>query len=358
MNSSNQVDVTCHGKANNDGIYCSSLKSLLYDIDCLTKNISRLTGQRPQEESPISLNQHSNTVLRTKEALSNALDTLSKDDFTVCDVDDFTNDCNFDNFFERSTTATHNGATFAVPEPTPILSEELDLFSSPIFSRRNSMFHPISPDAAQNEPSIQADSAFSYPVPSNGIPSFPQVSQAQPQSQGSSMNEDGPEELANKNNSFRSYQAEQWTDRFEELCSFSRKNGHCQVPHSFAENPALARWVKRQRYQYKLKQDGKASTMTDERVEVLEKIGFVWDSHEASWEERKMELKVYKDIHGNCNVPSNYSKNKKLSVWVKRQRRQYKFFLAGKPSNMSRDRIDQLETLGFEWELRCRESKC
>ena len=46
-------------------------------------------------------------------------------------------------------------------------------------------------------------------------------------------------------NFFRSYQAEQWTQRFEELCNFVRDNGNCQVPHTFTKNPALARWVKR-----------------------------------------------------------------------------------------------------------------
>ena len=206
---------------------------------------------------------------------------------------------------------------------------------------------------------------FSDPVPSSSTPSqFNVVNLSHPQSRVQDTNVLKDQVVAatsstlnNDNNGFRSYQAEQWTDRFEELCAFCKKNGHCQVPHSFAENQALARWVKRQRYQYRLKQDGKPSTMTDDRVQVLEKIGFVWDSHEASWEERKMQLKAYRDEHGNCNVPSNYSKNKKLSVWVKRQRRQYKFFHAGKPSNMSLDRINQLESLGFEWELRCRDPK-
>ena len=46
---------------------------------------------------------------------------------------------------------------------------------------------------------------------------------------------------------FRGYQADQWAERFEELCAFFKNHGHCQVPHSFVENEALARWTKRQR---------------------------------------------------------------------------------------------------------------
>jgi hypothetical protein len=165
----------------------------------------------------------------------------------------------------------------------------------------------------------------------------------------------GPED--DSSNFFRAYQAEQWTQRFEELCEFCKLNGHCQVPHTFTKNPALARWVKRQRYQYKLRLENKPATMTDERISVLEKIGFVWDSHVAAWEERRFELIEYKKSYGHCNVPSNYSNNRQLAVWVKRQRRQYKFFWDGKPSSMTNQRITALESIGFEWELRCRDPK-
>ena len=74
---------------------------------------------------------------------------------------------------------------------------------------------------------------------------------------------------------FRPYQAEAWSEKFDELVAFKQQNSHCCVPHTFQENPSLARWVKRQRYQYKLKNENKPSTMTDERIVSLENIGFV-----------------------------------------------------------------------------------
>jgi hypothetical protein len=165
----------------------------------------------------------------------------------------------------------------------------------------------------------------------------------------------GPED--DSSSFFRAYQAEHWTQRFEELCEFCKLNGHCQVPHIFTENPALARWVKRQRYQYKLSLANKPSTMTDERISVLDKIGFVWDSHAAAWEEQINKLIEYKKTYGHCNVPSNYSSNRQLAVWVKRQRRQYKFFWDGKISSSTTERIAALESIGFEWELRSRDPK-
>lgn len=154
---------------------------------------------------------------------------------------------------------------------------------------------------------------------------------------------------------YRQYQAENWSERYEALIDFRKNHGHCLVPNSYPEDVALAQWVKRQRYQYKLKQEGKRSTLSDERVEALENIGFVWDSHRAVWDERFNELIDYKRINGNCNVPSRYTENRQLAVWVKRQRRQYKFYRTNKASSMTDERITRLESIGFEWDLRSRD---
>lgn len=128
--------------------------------------------------------------------------------------------------------------------------------------------------------------------------------------------------------------------------------GHCHVPHYYEQNAPLAQWVKRQRYQYKLKVDGKRSTLSDERIRLLNKIGFIWNSHDAVWEERWNELAIYKRVHGDCIVPSNYEKNPQLAVWVKRQRRQYKFYNESRASSMTKERIAKLEKLDFAWDCR------
>ena len=151
---------------------------------------------------------------------------------------------------------------------------------------------------------------------------------------------------------FRPYQAELWTVKFAELMEFKQEKGHCCVPHTFEKKPALARWVKRQRYQYKLKIEGKQSTMTDDRVVELEAHGFVWDSHAAAWQERWTELAEYKGLYGNCNVPTNYGSNPQLATWIKCQRRQYKLYFEGKTNTTTPERLAELESLGFEWELR------
>lgn len=160
------------------------------------------------------------------------------------------------------------------------------------------------------------------------------------------------EDCPSEERRFRPYQAGQWAEKFEELCLYKDKYGHCLVPHTYHENLALARWVKRQRYQYKLMMEKKSSTMTEDRVKALEEIGFVWDSQGAAWGERLGELQEFRNQFLHCNVPSNYNENPRLATWIKCQRRQYKLFMENKPSNMTTQRIQHLENLGFEWELR------
>ena len=92
--------------------------------------------------------------------------------------------------------------------------------------------------------------------------------------------------------------------------------------------------------------------MTDERIQLLERIGITWDSQGTLWNDRYNELKHYKMVTGHCNVPSKYPTNPQLSTWVKCQRRQYKLYKDGRPSNMTVERINSLLHLNFVFEPR------
>lgn len=109
---------------------------------------------------------------------------------------------------------------------------------------------------------------------------------------------------------FKPFHEEKWNEHLEELRSFKKTYGHCLVPHTFPENQNLARWVKRQRRQYKLMLAGKtSSTMTHERVNILNKEDFIWDSHDIIWRERFNQLLEYKNVHGHTRVPSYCKEN-------------------------------------------------
>jgi len=103
--------------------------------------------------------------------------------------------------------------------------------------------------------------------------------------------------------------------------------------------------------EYKLFQEGKKSSMTLERIQKLESIGFVWAKRKGpeAWETKFRELVLYKEEHGgeidtfcfgdlfscliyyqqhlsslwglniimisDCLVPTKYTRNKALGRW-------------------------------------------
>ncbi|CAJ1926233.1 unnamed protein product [Cylindrotheca closterium] len=152
---------------------------------------------------------------------------------------------------------------------------------------------------------------------------------------------------------FRPYQEKQWREQFQKLIQYKLLHGHCCVPHSYQEDPILARWVKRQRYQYKKFHDSNpTSTMTTRRIQELESIGFIWHSHSSAWQEKLNELRIFKQQRGHCNVPSHYPENPALSTWVKCQRRQYKLYMTGSSSStMTMERFQLLQSVGFVFDI-------
>ncbi|KAG7368431.1 helicase domain protein [Nitzschia inconspicua] len=201
-------------------------------------------------------------------------------------------------------------------------------------------FSWMTPNSAENSASNFSDNMHRVsPASQNG-------------EEDSSSSDEEQSHQGGYNPKFRGYQCDQWQERYAELLEFHNQNGHSSVPHTDSANRRLARWVKRQRYQYKLRQEGKPSAMTEERTQALERLGFVWDSHGAAFEDRLRELEEFKELHKHCNVPSNYKANSSLASWVKCQRRQYRLYREGKHSNITQARIDQLERMGFQFNLR------
>eukprot|EP00522_Entomoneis_paludosa_P018930 CAMPEP_0172444564 /NCGR_PEP_ID=MMETSP1065-20121228/4581_1 /TAXON_ID=265537 /ORGANISM="Amphiprora paludosa, Strain CCMP125" /LENGTH=280 /DNA_ID=CAMNT_0013195143 /DNA_START=326 /DNA_END=1168 /DNA_ORIENTATION=+ len=138
----------------------------------------------------------------------------------------------------------------------------------------------------------------------------------------------------------------EWNERYSELVEFYHKNGTTIVPQKSDQNLKLARWVVKQRHQYKLLKEKGQSQMTPERIELLEKINFRWAPFDAEWMSRYKELKKHYEKHGNCLIEKE---NKNLSTWTDTQRRQYKLLQLNESSHMTKQRIRLLEQLNFEW---------
>jgi len=160
-----------------------------------------------------------------------------------------------------------------------------------------------------------------------------------------------PSTSSNRSRRSRSLVSSSWNERFQELIQFREANDHCFVPHKHLQNPKLSQWVRKQRHQRKKKERGLHSTLSDERQEMLTNAGFIWDSHRAQWQEKYQSLEIFHITSGHCNVPSNFH-DSSLSNWVKNQRKQFKLFKAGSMTAMDEERIELLNSLGFNWNPR------
>jgi hypothetical protein len=156
------------------------------------------------------------------------------------------------------------------------------------------------------------------------------------------------------------YQQERWMDRYQQLSAFFQVHGHSDVSNEFDSN--LANWVRRQRHQFKRAKQGRRSTLTVNRVQLLEQVGFKWDKHSLAWFENFERLKLFYKIHNHCNVPTSNcgsivfgtkEENDRLLNWCKRQKRAIRAYLkneAAVGSRMDAKRFELLQSIGFQWQ--------
>jgi hypothetical protein len=146
------------------------------------------------------------------------------------------------------------------------------------------------------------------------------------------------------------YQQERWIERYQDLVAYYKVHGHCNLPYTYQEDPGLVHWIKRQRHQHKRIKLGKRSNLTQDRVQLLDMIGFNWDSHQNSWASNFESLREFYKNHAHFNVPADYGDKGRLANWIKRQKRQYRLFVESEvSSSMFRERIEKMKKLGFEF---------
>ena len=133
-----------------------------------------------------------------------------------------------------------------------------------------------------------------------------------------------------------------WDTRFSELLKYKAEHGNYNVPAR--QDGGLGMWVCNQRRNYR------ADSLAQDRIDRLDGIGFTWALKECGkivpWETRFKELLKYRAKRGDCNIPVRSKGG--IGTWVSNQRRAYK------DGELSQDRIDQLNSIGFNWALKKR----
>jgi hypothetical protein len=160
------------------------------------------------------------------------------------------------------------------------------------------------------------------------------------------MSEDNEAQLRRIDFAFHLYD-EAFSRGMEKLKAYQQENGDCRVPHSHFDQE-LTSFMKQQRTLYRKMMNGEPSSMTEERRQQLEDIGFEWRVRSDHWADYYEMLQSYHHKHGHCNVPSDYE-DQALYNFVSKQRTQYKRLQNGEAQPLTTARIEKLESLGFAW---------
>ena len=98
-----------------------------------------------------------------------------------------------------------------------------------------------------------------------------------------------------------------------------------------------------QRQEYKLKIDGKKSSLTNLRMRLLNDCGFVWDLNQEKWNIKYQELIGFKEVHKHTNVRNGYKIDKSFYSWTKQQRH------LNCKGTLKSERINLMDALDFDW---------
>lgn len=135
--------------------------------------------------------------------------------------------------------------------------------------------------------------------------------------------------------------ANNWNAMYNLLIEYMSEYGHCNVPkhNDFLKEKynGLGNWVSYNRYKYL------SNTLEKDKVDKLNKIGFVWNLLDAIWLEKYNELVKYKEENGRCDVPFTCKETKPLVSWMYRQSH------LKRAKKLSEDRIKLLNDIGFIW---------
>ncbi|MDY8021212.1 Helicase associated domain protein [Paenibacillus polymyxa] len=133
-----------------------------------------------------------------------------------------------------------------------------------------------------------------------------------------------------------------WIKNFNLLLAFKKENNHCNIPQTYLiQGVKLGLWVTGQRKDYK------NNKLSQERIEKLKSIDFMWDPLNDLWDLNFNILSKYKSIYGDCDVVNHYEMDGvKLGKWVNTQR------LAYRKNKLSLSRVDKLNSVGFQWDIK------
>ena len=140
-----------------------------------------------------------------------------------------------------------------------------------------------------------------------------------------------------------------WEKGIAALMRYKAEYGDCVVDKEYKvrdfykpeeiEYYELGEWVAAQRIF-----DG---NFPREKYQRLKDLGFIWSLREYNWLRAYEALKEYKEVNGDCSVPTEFmtEDGMELGLWVQEQRvnLHYKY--------LTEERMVKLDELGFAWAM-------
>lgn len=214
-----------------------------------------------------------------------------------------------------------------------------DLHAENQFNTANTTANPPTVAAAAN--TAAADGRKDNNAASNVPSTRRTLPRVQPTVNNNSGRKEDPDAIPSK-----------WMGKYNELKRYKQTHGDCSVSQNAKENKQLSAWVRTQKRQYQLMQEGKHSHMSQARADLLDELDFEWVGvkRDQFWKDRYNELVQFNAKNGHIKVPEKYLPAPKLQSWLHAQRRLLKLKKEGKKTALTEDRVKLLAAVGVDEE--------
>ena len=135
-----------------------------------------------------------------------------------------------------------------------------------------------------------------------------------------------------------------WMRWYHILETYYKKYGNIDISYNYVTEDGLrlGAWLCNQRQAYK---GNSTNKITKEQINLLNKLGMIWDKYDESWYIYYYALKEYYDKYGNVDISRNYVTDGglKLGFWLHNQQQAYR----GNGTNMINiKKVELLNKLG------------
>ena len=133
-----------------------------------------------------------------------------------------------------------------------------------------------------------------------------------------------------------------WNEFYEEAKKYFEENGNLLIPAKYVtkNKKSLGYWISSQRINYK------KNKISKEKIELLEKIGMIWNPFDSQWYIfYNLAIEYYKK-NGDLLIPLDYKTidDVNLGSWIGKQRQNYK------DNKLSKEKIELLEKINMVWD--------